>query len=252
MQVHSNEPMAYLVCGRPQNIESNPKPNKIPTKPNLPKIDLSYFPPPVVKGKAQPSAPEVSKVPVETPRYNKLKNDIYEISVIENNLKTYHDNRMRKKEQIHEDWEDRYVKPFQREMRSKLHGAKYTDYKRGKNSALSTCRVTNPQLRVMDDEDFVPPPSLHVNTSRLDDRVHKYQKHAKREQKLVEFINEKTNGNQKIDENKKLENNYFNVNSKVLPETRFFGGPQDVIRHKGTKIFPQKFSSCISETLNQF
>ena len=236
VQVYTNKNLAFLLNGRkpPVSRAERPKSSIAKARPNPESPSVRFG-----------EIPRVEKREVPTPRYNKLRKDQEALNTIDEHIAQYEQNTDRRRAQIHDEWEARFMAPFGDVMRKRLHGRPYTEYK-GRRARAVTALDALPA-----DAPFVPPPTLRFPTSGLNDRVHNFQEHARQEAVLERFVRAE---NGIPDEKPKLrERDTMDVHSwRVLPETRFFAFPGDLPVAKGKRIFPAKYRDGVAAAMSQF
>lgn len=258
MHVHTNEPMTYLLCGRMPKISRNPKDFARPktAQARTPDIDFSAFPPEITtyrKNKKTSRAhtrPRTMEEKIPLKKYNYIKKDEPLLENVSEYLDTYSDNHRRKTIQIHQDWEELYIKPYQQRMKHQLNGRRYQDFRTTRTRAV-TSLGTRSQFNALEDTEAASLPSVTIPTRGLDDRIHKYQKHVATEQRLTRVVQE-SNGTLPVEIHLKERNTVDLKAWKLLPEVRFYASDNDRQFTKGRRPYKEILASKIDKTLDQF
>ena len=165
--------------------------------------------------------------PVLTPRFNKLQKDRDAIGMIDMNVVRYEASTRRKKMAVHHDWELKHMHPPDNVIKERLNGRPCTDHGKNRQIAIEHGNAL---------------PSLKFPTSRLEDRVRKYQKNARKEQELEKIVKE-ANGIR--EENRQHEGTIANKEWRVLPGTRSLTARDNC--EKGRRGFPCKCKEAIDQ-----
>lgn len=255
MRNHSGGNLSYLLSGKVPHLGQRPKSERRErdVTSNRQGLDFSAFPPEIENmrnGRGKPvQTPAYVEPRVETPRFDKIRSEGVDLNQISRNIELYDMKHARKRRQMHEEWENMFVQPFEKIMKKKLTGRPYTAFRKTRSRAVSALSEENHPCILIDDDEYTAPPSLKLKTDNLEDRVHKYQRKIQHDKKLEQIVKESTGDDHPVP-NFKERNTLDTQAWRILPETRFFGadGPSP----KGTRIFSKKFNSVIENTINNF
>lgn len=256
MKQHTEEPLTYLLCGKMPHISSSrrQKNKPIPNLKDNPVFDMSAFPPEITTFNKR--RPVTSQEKFRTRAVNELSTRKFEFvkesedvfKRVESNLSLYRDNHKRKCAQIHQDWEERYMTPYNERMKSRLHGNEYESFKEQKTRSM-TAMGDRPVLSTLSLDQPVNMPTITLGTKGLEDKVHKYNEHAKKERELTKFITQ--NSGTYVEPQKLKERNTIDLVAwRLQPETRFYTPDKTI--PKGKKLNSQKFKSSVGKELGQF
>jgi hypothetical protein len=192
-------------------------------------------------------------------KFHQAKEHLEIFGKVDEYLQTYRDNSRRRAVQIHRQWEDHWMKPFQDAMKRKLNGEPYSDFVRVKTRAkteLKPCGTTTglgsgPVYNALTEAEAVDLPYVKIPTTGTDDRIHKYQEHAQRESELARIVNE---SHGIVDDGPEpKERVTFDVQVwKILPETRIYTDSRPDTVRKGRRPYAAILQSRIAEELDQF
>ena len=231
VKVYTNQNLSFLLNGRMPPVSRAERPKSSIAKAR-----------PVVENVNSEQIYHVESRPVSTPRYDKLQREQVDLDQIDEYVAQYERNADRRRAQIHEDWETRFMAPFGDIMRRRLHGRPYTEYKSRRDRAVTALQELPP------DAPYVPPPTLQFPTRRLNDRVHIHREHARKEAALERFVRAE-NGIPEP-QPKFRERDTMDVRGwRVLPETRFFSDQEQA---KGKRVFPSKYRDGVSNAIGHF
>lgn len=258
MRVHTHNDLGFLLNGRKPTVSGCATPTKgsvcdLSEFLSPPDGDFSAFPPQQtmtpssIRSESRVARTDPGEEGVLTPRYNKIRGDRPVLDTLDKVLEMHDANTKNKKKQMNRDWEDKYMGPFGDVMRGKLTGRPYTAYRKDRNRAV-TALDNRTNRKMIDDHEYNAPPGLQFGTSRLNDRVHMYQKHAQHEQRLEEIVNQ---GRARTARKAPPKENEGQPRERLV-ETRFFVGSGVQQAAKGTRVFPGKFKSAVGKQLDCF
>ncbi|OHS97469.1 hypothetical protein TRFO_36332 [Tritrichomonas foetus] len=253
--VHTEQPLTSLLCGRsPVIVNRRIIRKKEPAVQEIDKIDLSAFPPEITTYRKRSRSavrtrrrlPE-EKIPMT--RYKKIKNEEPLIQKVTTNLDTYTDNHRRKAIQIHQDWEERYMRPFLSTMKHKLNGYDYDDFVTTRTRATTALGTRSP-YNALNDVEAASLPYVRIPLSSCEDRIHKFQRHTATENRLTDFVLRSQGINTEKPPLK--ERNTVDVEAwKILPETRFYD-PSTTTRKKGRRPYREILNSTVNRQMDQY
>ena len=254
--VHSDRPLTHLICGTtPKKIGKKTVERKIQVNNESEHIDLSAFPPLTTYKKNRPRTSMTPKrrIPQEKhpmTNYKKLREDDELVRKVTDDLNTYKDNHQRKALQIHQDWEERYMKPLQSTMKKKLNGYNYNDFVTTRTRATTALGTRSPYCELYDIE-AASLPFLKIPTNKCEDRIHKYQRHAATEQKLTAIVLQSHGITQEPPSFK--ERKTIDVQTwRIMPDTRIFNAMMENGAPKGKRPFPEVSHSTISSVMDEY
>jgi hypothetical protein len=231
-------------------------------------MDMTAFPEPITayrqhrpatqQERRRPTAAE--NYPLNTFRSVKEADDVRVKAT--DYMQTYGDNHTRRNFQIHQDWEERYMRPLHGRMKTKLNGRNYSAFRETRSRAVTALQEksgvkltglgSGPLYNPLDDNDAAELPYVRIPTRGLEDRVHGYQQRAESESELSSIVNE-INGPITPPPPLKERMTIDPVGWKFLPETRNFYDPKDATKvRKGRRAFPGIMQAKIQTILDQF
>ena len=256
VEVHTSEPMNFLLCGR-RPIISRARRRSVAHSVTSEQIDTSRFPPVIPHySKTRPNTQfhgirirRTEKNPMTS--YKKLKSEETTLTRAQGYLQTYSDNHERKTFQIHQDWEDRYMRPLLTEMKHKLNGRGYTTFRETRRRAETALGVRSP-YNALSDIEAASLPSVHLSTGACDDRITLYKKHAEHDARLTKIIKDSQGI---VDPPKKFKDRVTCDPEawRLIPDSRVYGRDAngESVR-KGRRSFPDTYRDRIEQTLSQF
>ena len=253
---HKDDKLSFLLCGKMPHISSSRRKSKNNSKikKEEPNIDLTAFPPEIKSYRNRRPNTVQQKLPLKenkefsTKKFELIHENKDLIKKVEANLVVYKENHQRKVSQIHQDWEERYMNPYNERMKNRLFGEKYDLFKTQKLRSI-TATGDRPTLSTLSLDEPVDFPKITLGTKGLEDKVHKYHENNKKEQELTKFIQTKT-GNYIEPPILKERNTVDLVAWRLQPETKFYCPDKEF--PKGKKQFELKFKSTLNKEMNQF
>jgi hypothetical protein len=270
VQVHTENPIHYLLVGRLPTIS----PAKAPRTRPLPKlgsvagIDMSGFPPPITAYRqARPvtqqehhRATAAENHPLTSFRSAKEGEELDRKA--DGYMETYNDNHRRRRIQIHQDFEERYMKPLHGRMKSRMNGRPYSTFRETRSRAVTELKeksgvkltglCSGPLYNPLDDNEASSLPFVTIPTRGLEDRIHAYQHRAESEAAVTRVIGE-VNGTLEEPPPLKERMTIDPVAWRFLPETRVFYEPHMGPKvRKGRRPYTGILHSRIEQTLDQF
>ncbi|KAH0789585.1 hypothetical protein GPJ56_006551 [Histomonas meleagridis] len=252
---HSPENLNFLLCGKMPIIRKTQSNQAKERLPEIVDYDFSAFPKEIKQIQESTSRKPRSKfstrqIPTQRSndlkKYNELCKDKEFREKVSSYLTAYENNHARKTLQIHRDWEELYMHPLMEEMKEKLQGEEYDEFKETRRMAETSLGVRS-EYNPLGDIEASSLPNIKLSTRKCDDRVHKYKKHLLTEKRLTKIV-ENSNGTQTP---KKRKEKYLDFDAwKLLPETRFAITPNGEPIKKGRKTFPERNKCQID--LSQF
>lgn len=248
VEIHTEDPMSFLLCGEPPLITSSRR-RKIVTEEEE-EIDMEGFPEEITdynrhRPKTKPTRIRLTKSEkCDMTNYIRYRREENVIHLANGYVNRHSYNMTRKSAQIHLDWEDSYMQPLFKEIKRKMTGQSYDDFKKAKTRAKTA--ISRAKTREEEEERSLSIPVMRLSTAKLTDRVHKYQKNQATEDRLTRFIMK----SQGIEEEKPTvrERVTFDVTSwKQQSESRLFCGAAT-----GKRLFPGMMPSKITQALTQF
>ena len=246
--IHSQESINFLLCGTlPIVTNKRPVVKTRSIKNQEPQFDMSGFPEPITgfkKRRPRTQNDAVRRINksegLSTSKYSKIRTEKTFMKTVEANLSTYKDNHKRKVAQIHQDWEERYVQPFNERMKNQLNGERYSSFKNTRSRAItalgpSTCYST------LSADIPVEVPTVKVSTSGLSDKVHNFTKHVKKERELTREVCG-TDGVRRLPKDVRPAEEAL----AQLKETRFYGENTKA----GRKYFPSVLKSEVYDEIH--
>lgn len=257
VKVHSNESLNFLLVGNCPIITSRRPTTAASTKKKSePAFDLTGFPPPITNMKSiRPKTTmamtrhRVKKEPLSTAKYSAVHNDEQFLKTMESNLGVYADNHQRKIAQIHHDWEERYMTPFNDRLKSQLSGKTYNTYKLEQTRNLNST-IDGPSYSTLSYDRPISVPTLRVSVSGLRDRVHNATLHVDKERELTEIVNSLSNDTSLRPKPMKALRPPEEVVAQ-LSHTRFYDG-DGTCNKNGRKAFKQQFTSTVGRELDHY
>ena len=257
VKVHSNESLNFLLVGNCPIITSRRSALDSTSKKKLePAFDLTGFPPPITNMKSiRPKTTmalarhRVKKEPLSTAKYAAIHNEETFLKNMENNLNIYADNHQRKIAQIHHDWEERYMTPFNDRLKSRLSGQVYDNYKLEQTRNMNTPSDTR-SFSTLSYDKPINVPTLRVSVSGLRDRVHNSTMHVEKERQLTEIVNSLSSEGKVAPKPMKAIRPPEEVVAQ-LSHTRFYDG-DGTCNKNGRRTFKQQFSSSLNRDFNYF
>lgn len=256
--IHHNDQIPYLLCGKRQRIGSNLSRYHNEDIPQADQIDFSKypFPDPIEPTKSVPTH-NIEQAPIQSSRmstssslFYKLRQAQSTINHVSNYLNVYDTNAKRKSLILHQEMEERYLRPLSQKLVQKTTGSSYERFLQKKSRAISAFDQKSQQKDSYSQE-LPKIPKITYNEADLTDPILKYRKHMENEKRLTMFI-QKSTGNYKPPQTFP-ENDTMNVKKwKTLTETRFFDGQSDSAISKGKKINSAKYHSEIPAQLDFF
>jgi len=254
VQVHSKEPLNFLLCGKMPSINTNKRCEKVTSRSCKigPVFDTSQFADPVVYNKKESFDNEKKKImnrkKLKTPEYAEIKKKSPEIEHISRNLHTYQDNHKRKILQIHQDWEEHYVAQLDKKIHDRLSGEHYKEYRDSKRISI-TSLGNRPCYNTLSLDEPANIPFISVSTAGLKDHIHRYKELANKEDQLAKIINRTSKEDNQIDVLPEIHTiNYRQLS--VLEETRFYF--PKLSKQKGRRPYTAILKSSVSNELNAF
>ena len=257
VEVHTREPITFLLTGEKPAIHKRKK-KVIATVEETEPVDLTGFPAEVTNYRKtrRPvrvlTSPRRKSEQCKTTTFRRVKHDETEVfDRAADYLHTYHDNHERKTVQIHQDWEERYMKPFLSDMKHKLNGSKYRTFRETRRRAETSLGTRSP-FNALSDIPAASLPSVHVSTSACEDRIRRYRKHTDHDARLTKVI-QKSQGIEDFSVELKDRMTFDPESWRLMPETRFYGKDANGIQvKKGRRPFSAILESRIEQTLGQF
>lgn len=249
MEIHTEQPMSFLLCGDPPLITSSRR-----QKPVFPEeeeeIDMEGFPDEITDYNRHSPRQKQKRMHIakssrcDMTNYIRYKHEENFVHLANGYVNRHSYNMNRKSAQIHLDWEDCYMQPLFKEIKRKMTGQSYDDFRKAKTRAKTA--ILKAKNREEEEERSRSIPVVRLSTSKLTDRVHKYQKNQETEERLTRFIMK----SQGIEEQKPTvkERVTFDVASwKPQSESHIFCGAPT-----GKRQFPGMMPSKITQALTQF
>ena len=158
----TNQPLNFLLIGDMPTITKKRRVNikSRGIKDEEPQFDMSAFPPEIKtlkrrkeKQRTLTRQPEQVQPKVASKKYLKVKKVFENIEQIDEQMQTYQDNRKRKMIQLHNEWEEQYMRPFEKRMTSQLSSRKYKQYQLEKERIYSQSQLKRPHTSLTRNRD---------------------------------------------------------------------------------------------------
>ena len=272
VQVHTSQPMNFLLCGAMPIISSKIHKKK-EEKNNLPlifrdmktskSVDLSLFPPTVslVTPKRPKTtfsiAPKRKSDQISTANFSKIQEERGFISTMKDDLKARDDNDKRKSVRIHQEWEEKFNNPYRERLRRSLEGKRYQNYRRARSRAI-TAMGQRPLFSTTDSDDAVTLPAVRVSVSGLEDRIMHCKSYERKQRELERTVLESSESErerlEREDQAKKVLYKELRPANEILAraaETRFFDD-HDHPRPIGRKVFHESYKDKVGNEMDYY
>jgi hypothetical protein len=253
--VHTKDRANFLLCGRMQTISPKRSETRQKSRPGAdPDFDLTSFPPPVTDYRGhRPTTQLQSRAPPQDDgsslrEYRRVREIEATVDRIDGYMQTYGDNSHRRGALIHRDWEERYMRPFTANMKRKLNGDDYAEFRQTRTRAETEFQS---RTEAALSEGGAVLPCVRIPTTGTDDRVHRWQSLSSSERRLTRIVNESrgvVEQETEIKERMTVDPQAW----RLLPDTRLSGGQSGVPVRKGRRPFSAILDSRVGRELDQF
>lgn len=259
VEIHSQEPLTFLLVGKMPIItnKKNLQTSKIKIK-DEDIIDFSGFPPEIKRfNKKNIHFKTIVKKREKTPEnhptkyYNFISKSEAHRKRIEDNLNLYEDNKMRKNLQIHQEWNEHFIQPFNEKLRKKLHGERYSEFRIEKSRCSTALNCSSTRTQSIYHTEPVYMPTMRVHTANLRDRIKNYSRLQARDNKLERIVKERDAVENEPPRAVSSLSNPFDTNTLArYKQTRFYH--QSQYDKTGRRTYKEQFHSVCGSELSQF
>ncbi|EAX92898.1 hypothetical protein TVAG_186680 [Trichomonas vaginalis G3] len=161
-------------------------------------------------------------------------------------IKTYDHMKHLKYEQLQQEHEEFYVKPWQMRVNKAMNNENYQKYLKIKEEMLENCDKNPVPIR-----SSLPPnkvPTIRVSRKGLSDPHTRYKERQKQEERLFKIIND-AHGIETPLPQKPFEGKFDSGYYMRAKQTRFYTGRQTDAMQHGKRIFAQKYRDSINDNI---
>lgn len=258
VHIHSSDNLSFLLLGRKPLVTSRKsRTGKRKNSDEQPSIDMTGFPPEITSFKRKRPKTSITRSvrpmadKITTEHYKKVASDKDNLRRLESDLSTYSDNHKRKVQQIHNDWEEKYMAPFNENMRKQLNGSRYRDFRRTWTQTIKPLESNRPTLNTLIADKPIDNPTISLSTSGCRDKIRNYCQFTKKEEELTHIIDEH---NGIVRPKTSFEPRYAFDNPRLerYPETRFYYGTLDESKTFGRRAYTAQFESRAGTAMSNF